>query len=329
MADTVTAKLGLVKPEIGASNNTWGTKLNGNADIIDAKMVRQTAQWTIATGDDDPASLGGYFVITRYGNNTLRIDDPVVINRQTGEVTIANKLTVGSGSVGGLGVNVAEFPYQINPPSTPPLSSLRIYADANGNMMIKRPDGTVEYLGVPPGTIGFTGGSVADVGWALLNGQSLLRAQYPVLFSRYGTNFGAPDGASFNLPDARGRVIASVDPGTGRLLNVMSGALGAVGGNELHALTAAQIAPHTHSGVTASENNTHRHAGVVTGGATRPVNGTGANAFPYDALNVGNSGVEDTNHQHAFTTDTGAGVGGTWHPNMQPTIVLNAQVKLG
>jgi microcystin-dependent protein len=329
MADTVTPKLGLTKPEIGASNNTWGTKLNANFDALDQKVVRQTTQWKVTPGDDDPASSSGPYVVTRYGNNTLRIDDPLTINRQTGEVIIPNRLTVGSAALGGLGVTIAEFPFQINPPVTPAAGFLRIYADANGNLVLKRADGTVEYLGVPPGTVGFTGAATADVGWALMNGQSLLRAQYPVLYSRYGTLFGAPDGNYFNLPDVRGRVIAGVDGGAARLLNVMSGSLGAVGGNELITLTVSQIPPHTHSGVTSAENRTHKHAGVVTGGATRPVNGTGANAYPYDVLNVGSSGVEDTNHEHSFTTDTGAGVGGTWHPNVQPTIVLNAQVKLG
>lgn len=73
--------------------------------------------------------------------------------------------------------------------------------------------------------------------WIPCDGQLLPIAQNQALFSLLGTTFGGNGQTTFAVPDLRGRV--PIHPGQGI-------SLGQKGGEERHALTVAEMPPHTH-----------------------------------------------------------------------------------
>jgi hypothetical protein len=74
MADTNTTNFNLVKPEVGASDDTWGDKWNANADAIDTQM-KVNADAAAAVASD----LAAYDAATKtLTNKTIDLTDNTI-----------------------------------------------------------------------------------------------------------------------------------------------------------------------------------------------------------------------------------------------------------
>lgn len=95
-----------------------------------------------------------------------------------------------------------------------------------------------------------SGNGTPRTGFLLCDGSAVSRAVYANLFAAIGINFGPGDGVTtFNLPDFRGR--SPMGEGTGSGLSPR--VIGDIFGEELHVLSVAELATHTHL------QNSHNH----------------------------------------------------------------------
>jgi hypothetical protein len=120
MPDEFTPNLGLTKPDVGASDDTWGEKLNINFDILD--------QVKSAFISDDPPDIpapGMLWWHASTGALYIYYDDTT--SQQWVEV---GRPSSGSGSSGGSNVTISD-----TPPSSPVIGDLW-WNSANGGMYI-------------------------------------------------------------------------------------------------------------------------------------------------------------------------------------------------
>lgn len=167
------------------------------------------------------------------------------------------------------------------------------------------------------GEIRLTSFNFPPKGWTFCNGQTLPINQNQALFSLLGTVYGGDGVTTFKLPDLRGRVPLHVGSGI---------PLGGVGGEELHALTVAEMPQHLHvlraNNTTAATANTNTPVAGNALGQSLGVLSTGGTF----AVNIYNSTL--TNNAVAAPQMVGNAGGGQSHENRQPYLVLSAMIAL-
>lgn len=207
-----------------------------------------------------------------------------------------------------------QFPALPNPVDDPGLQAnleyIARYLIPTGLGPLPWPSDTVPPFGAP---------TWRESGWVLLDGTKYKQLEYNELFRILGTKFniGGEAADEFRVPDMRGRVPVGMDniggSDAGRL--AVANTLGLTGGEELHALTKAEVPRHTH-GPGSYVINTWWPTNIISNAYQQYA--AFAGLYATDRFGIIDGTVSGTSEDG---TITGLGSGSPTHNNMPPYLL--------